>query len=141
MDNPVGGMTEGAAIVLYDGECGFCTRAVLFISRRDPGERFHFASLQSETGRDLLRRNGLPETGLETLVLLDEEGAWLRSTAALRIARGLRRGWPLLYGFVFAPRFVRDAVYDAFARRRHRWFGRVDHCANPSPELRRRMLP
>lgn len=129
-----------AAIVLYDGECGFCTRAVLFIYKRDPRGRFRFASLQSEKGRELLRANGLSEAGLETLVLIDEESAWLRSTAALRIARGLRSGWPLLYGFMAVPRALRDGLYDAFAKRRHRWFGREDHCAMPPPELRRRIL-
>lgn len=128
------------AIVLYDGECGFCTRAVLFIFARDPRGRFRFASLQSAKGRELLRANGLPEEGLDTLVLLDDKGAWLRSTAALRIARGLRRGWPLLYALAAVPRRVRDAAYDAFARRRHRWFGRENRCANPPPALRARML-
>lgn len=129
------------AIVLYDGACGFCTASVLFIYRRDPRGRYRFASLQSDAGRRLLRQHGLPESGLETLVLLEEERAFLRSTAALRIARGLRFPWPLLGRVgLLVPRPLRDAAYDAFARRRHRWFGREDRCANAEPELRRRIL-
>lgn len=128
------------AIVLYDGECGFCTKSVLFVFRRDPRGRYHFASLQSEAGRRLLRAHGIPESE-DTVVLVDDERSYVRSTAALKIGRGLRWPWSWLaaLGFVL-PRPLRDAAYRWFAKGRHRMFGRVNHCAMPSPELRARMI-
>jgi len=124
------------SLVLYDGDCGFCSRGVRFVFRRDPKGRFAFASLQSDLGRRLVHEHGLE--GQDTLVLVTPEGALVRSTAALRIARGLRAPWPLLYGFVVVPRRLRDWLYDAFARRRHDLF-RDKPCPLPSPELRARM--
>ena len=127
------------ALVLYDGECGFCTRSVLFVFRNDPGGRYHFAALGSPTGQRLLREHGIPPTE-DTIVLIDGPRASVRSTAALRIGRGLRWPWSWVAALGFLlPRALRDAAYRAFARRRHRWWGREDHCANPSPELRARM--
>lgn len=127
------------ALVLYDGDCGFCSRAVRFVFRRDPAGRFRFASLQGEVGRRALAEHGLPVDALDTVVLVDGGRVFLRSTAALRIARGLRGPWKLAYGFIAVPRPWRDWAYDAFARRRHAFF-RNEACALPTPELRARML-
>ena len=38
------------------------------------------------------------------------------------------------------PRALWDAAYRAFARRRYRWFGRLDACPIPPPALRARIL-
>lgn len=128
----------GGAILLFDGECGLCDRGVRFVYRRDPGGRVRFAPLQGERGRALLRAHGLPEGALDTVVLVDGGKAYVRSAAALRVARKLRGAWPLLGLFWVVPRPLRDAVYDAVARRRHRLASAS--CALPPPGLRARML-
>ena len=128
------------AIILYDGECGFCTKSVLFVFHRDPRERYHFAPLRSETGRRLLAAHGIPPSE-DTVVLIDGSAAFVRSTAALRIARGLRWPWSWLGAVGFGvPRTWRDAAYRAFAKRRHRAWGTTNHCAMPSEQLRRRLI-
>lgn len=128
------------AIVLYDGDCGFCTRSVLFVFRRDKRARFRFASLQSERGRALLRERGL-DASLDAMVLLEGGRAFVRSTAALRVSRGLP--WPWSWwgalGLV-VPRAARDAIYRWVAKHRRRFAPSIASCAHPSPELRARML-
>jgi predicted DCC family thiol-disulfide oxidoreductase YuxK len=47
---------EGRALLLYDGVCALCNGMVKFLMKRDRGERFRFAPLQSELGRELLAR-------------------------------------------------------------------------------------
>jgi len=134
------GVEEGEpAILLYDGECGFCTRSVLFVFRRDPQGRVRFASLRSDAGRQLLARHGVA-ADMSTVVLLDERGAHERSTAILRAARLLRWPWPWGYAAIVVPRPLRDALYRLVARHRHRFGPAVEACARPSPELRARML-
>jgi predicted DCC family thiol-disulfide oxidoreductase YuxK len=124
------------AVVLFDGVCNLCNGAVRFILARDPAARFRFASLQSDAARRLWGDGG----PAETIVLLDAGKTYVKSTAALRIARGLRFPWPLLYAFVAVPRPVRDLIYDWVARHRYRWFGKRDTCMLPTPELRERFL-
>ena len=127
-------------LVLYDGECGLCDRSVQLILRHDRRARFRFAALQSELGRALLERHGLPADVVSTVVLVDGDRAFTRSHAALRIAGKMDRPWPLLRAFAIVPRPLRDVVYDFVARNRYRWFGKVDACMLPPPEVRARFL-
>lgn len=133
-------MSSGSSVVLFDGHCNLCCGTVVFILRRDPGGRFRFASLQSHAGQNLLRRAGYPPDTLETVVLIENERAFDRSTAALRIARRLGSAWPLLYAFILIPRPLRDAVYAWVARHRYRWFGRRDQCLVPTGDMAGRFL-
>ncbi|MEF2967085.1 thiol-disulfide oxidoreductase DCC family protein [Paenibacillus sp. M1] len=129
------------AVVLFDGVCHLCQGAVKFIIRRDPRGRFKFASLQSEAGRRLSGEEAEPSGTPGTIVLIDRNGAsYTRSTAALRIAKGLKFPWPLLYGFILVPRPIRDAVYRWIAANRYRWFGKDEACLVPTPEIRGRFL-
>lgn len=135
------------SLLLFDGACNFCNGAVLFVIDRDPREHFVFAPLQSERGREALRDHGLEAmagarealTGDATMVLVEAGRVYLRSTAALRVARRLRWPWPLLSLALVVPRALRDWAYEAFAARRY-WFGRSDICRVPTPELRRRFV-
>jgi predicted DCC family thiol-disulfide oxidoreductase YuxK len=127
------------AIVIFDGLCHFCDRSVQFILARDRRAYFRFAPSQSETARTLLDRAGLPEAP-GTIVLIDADGSWLRSTATLRIARALGFPWSLFAVLLWLPRVVRDPVYALVARNRLRWFGRRDACRIPTPDEASRFL-
>jgi predicted DCC family thiol-disulfide oxidoreductase YuxK len=48
-------------LILYDGVCRLCTASVIFVIRRDPRKRFHFAALQSPLGRTCSRVIGCPK--------------------------------------------------------------------------------
>ena len=133
-------MTDGPAIILFDGVCNLCARTVRFVAPRDPGGRFRFASLQSAPAQALLRQHGIDDPGMTSMILIEDGRAFRKSTAALRIARRLRRLWPVLYVFIVVPPFIRDAVYDFVGRHRYQWFGKRDTCWLPDPELRRRFL-
>lgn len=126
-------------IILFDGVCHFCDSAVQFIIKRDPQGIFKFASLQSEIGTEKSRDTGVP-AGTDSIVLIEDDISFIKSTAALRICRQLSGMWKLLYVFIAVPRPVRDAVYDVIARNRYKWFGRKDQCDLPSAEIRSRFL-
>jgi predicted DCC family thiol-disulfide oxidoreductase YuxK len=130
---------ETPSIVLFDGWCVLCNGSATFIARRDPRRRFAFATLQSEEGIALLQEQGLPHDMQESFVLIEDGCAYLRSAAALRIARGLRFPWPLLWLLVIVPRPLRDWIYNAVGRRRYRWFGRRDECGIADALVRDRL--
>lgn len=125
-------------IVLFDGDCNFCNRSVQFIYERDKKGLFRFASLQSQKGIELLKHYGLENIGLSTLVLIDGERAFTKSTGALRICGYLKAGWPMMKLFLIVPRFIRDWVYDGVAKRRKKIF--KDKCAVPTGEFRARFI-
>ena len=127
-------------VILFDGVCNLCNGFVQFVVARDPHARFRFAALQSEAAAALLRDAGVAAALPDSIVLVEDGGVYVRSTAALRIARHLRFPWPLASGLLVVPRFIRDAVYDYIAAHRYRWFGRRDACMVPTPDLQRRFM-
>jgi len=128
------------ALILFDGVCNLCNGAVNFIIDRDPDGYFRFAPLQSDVAQEHLAGTPAAGTTLDTIVLVEDGTPYVRSTAALRIARRLTAPWPLLALFLAVPRPLRDAVYNGIARNRYDWFGRRDQCRLPTPELKARFL-
>jgi predicted DCC family thiol-disulfide oxidoreductase YuxK len=126
--------------ILFDGVCNLCNGFVQFVIARDPAARFRFATLQSRAAATLLRDAGVAAPLPDSMVLVEDGRVHTRSTAALRVARGLRAPWPLAFLLIAVPRVVRDAVYDFIAARRYRWFGRRETCMMPTPDLQRRFL-
>jgi predicted DCC family thiol-disulfide oxidoreductase YuxK len=126
-------------VVLFDGVCTLCNGVVQFLLSRDPEARLRFAPLQSEAGQALLRRHGLP-ADVETVVLVEGDGAHTKSAAAIRIAELL--GWPYRLARVgrLVPRGVRDRLYDVVADNRYDWFGRRERCTVPDEDVRDRFL-
>jgi predicted DCC family thiol-disulfide oxidoreductase YuxK len=131
-------------LVFYDGHCGLCHWAVRFILAQDrTGEAFRFASLESDTFRTALSeaaRISLPDS----LVVQTDEGTILtRSTAVLHVMWRLGGIWRVL-GIVVSlvPLTLRDRMYDAIARIRHRLFqAPAASCPIIPVDLRVRFLP
>ena len=129
-----------SSTILFDGVCNLCNGFVRFVIDRDPAARFRFAALTSPAAARVLRQAGVTAPLPDSMILVEGGRAYFRSDAPLRIARGLRFPWPLLYAFAVVPRFFRDRVYDVIAGRRYRWFGRRETCMVPTPEVRTRFL-
>ena len=128
-----------SSIVLFDGVCNFCNSAVSFIIRHDRKGLFKFAPLQSEIGQEMRSKFGIGN-GVDSIVLVEDGRAFMHSTAALRIARGLGGIWSMAYIFIIVPAFIRDWFYKLFAKYRYRLFGRKEACMLPTPEVRARFL-
>ena len=129
-----------SAIILFDGVCNFCNGSVNFIIARDAEKYFKFAPLQSAIGQKLLKEHGIDRTVTDSVVLIEDGKAYVRTTAALRIARKLSGAWRFFYGFIVVPAFVRDVFYKLFAKNRYKMFGKQETCMMPTPEIRERFL-
>ena len=127
-------------IILFDGICNFCNSAINFTIKRDKKKQIKFAPLQSEAGQKLLKEYRLPVNEFESFVLIENNKALTKSTAALAVCKHLKGAWPLCYGLIIIPSFIRNAVYDFIARNRYKWFGSKDACMIPTPDIRARFL-
>ena len=128
------------AVILFDGVCNLCNASVNFVIDRDREGYFKFGALQSDEGRILLQESGITEEYLDSIILVENDQVYRESDAALRIARRLTGGWPLIYYFRWIPRGIRDGIYRWIARNRYSWFGKSDTCRIPTPELKSRFL-
>ncbi len=130
-DNPV---------ILFDGICNLCNNAVQFVIKHDKKKIYRFASLQSESGKSLLRKYGLPIDDPASFVLIQNDKAYTESTAALLVAQNLSGAVKMLYGFIIVPPLIRNGIYRIIAANRYKWFGKKDSCMVPSTDLSARFL-
>ncbi len=129
-------MKKEQRIILFDGVCNLCNSGVQFIIKKDRKNLFKFAPLQSEFGQGILEKHDLKTKNMDTFVYAYMGKTYTKSTAALKIAKELKRGWQLFYAFIIIPAFFRNFIYDLVAKNRYKWFGKKDSCMIPTPELK-----
>lgn len=131
---------QDKAIVLIDGECDFCNKSALFIIKHDKKDKFRFASQQSEIGKELLLKNNYSGTSLSTIILLQDEKVYTKTTALMEIAKHLV-GFPKIFVLMkIIPKAIRDFFYDVFSKYRYKLFGKKENCTIPTSDIRKKFL-
>jgi predicted DCC family thiol-disulfide oxidoreductase YuxK len=134
------GVEKKHSIILFDGVCNLCNSSINFVIKRDKSDEFRFTALQEEPGISLLKRHHINTKDTDSIVLIENETVYVKSSAALRVSRKLSGAWPLMYVFVIVPTFIRNGVYDYIAKNRYKWYGKQDSCMIPTPELKKKFL-
>jgi predicted DCC family thiol-disulfide oxidoreductase YuxK len=130
--------------LFYDGQCALCHGAVRFVLRHDRGRPpVHFSPIGGESFERTLTARDRSELPDSLLVLTPSGELLVRSAAVRYLARRAGGVWRLvaIVGGLL-PRAARDALYDAVASRRRRWFGRTEQVCPVLPSrLRARFDP
>jgi predicted DCC family thiol-disulfide oxidoreductase YuxK len=126
-----GGINSPHGLILFDGVCVLCSRGCRFVSKRDRRGYFRFVPIQLAEGRPLAEQLGINPDCPDSFAFVATGQAYVKSEAALRIARELPR-WQWTWVLHLIPRVIRDAIYDLVVRNRYRWFGRRDACILPN---------
>ena len=77
---------------------------------------------------------------LDSIVLVKNNRVYIKSRAALEIAKEMDGGWPLFYAFIILPPFIRDFFYDLLAKYRYKLFGHSETCRVPTADIQDRFL-
>ena len=134
-------MIQDNKIILFDGVCNLCNSSVQYVIKRDKGNVYRFAALQSEIGKKLAEERGIDTSQVDSIILIEPGVAYYtKSTAALKIAQSFGGVWQLASVFEWIPEKIRDWVYDYIAKNRYKWYGRKDACMIPTPELKSKFL-
>jgi len=127
-------------IIIFDGLCALCSGSAAFVLRHDAAGTFRLLAAQSPLGQALYAHYRLDPVDYETMILIADGVAYLKSEAAIRIARGLGPPWSFAQIFRIVPRRLRDAGYSFVARHRIRWFGARTSCYRPDAKFAGRFL-
>lgn len=127
-------------VILYDGVCHLCNSAIAFILKWEKKGSFLFSHIQTDHSKQILKAFNIDPIKENSIILLEHDRVYFRSTAVLRIARNLR--WPasLFFYLIFIPRPLRNWVYNVVAKNRYNWFGKYDQCSRIPKEMEKRFL-
>lgn len=126
-------------VVLYDGECGFCSFWVQWLLNMDKQNTLKFASLQGEYGQSFLKNKGLNVTDFDTIYFIkDNEYFYEKSTAIIQIVNSLGGIFKLIVLLYIIPRFIRDAVYMVISKNRKKLIH--NNCLFPTPKQRQQFI-
>ena len=127
-------------LLVYDGNCGFCSRAVQFILRHERRHDLQFVPRDSEFGQELRRRFHLE--AVESMLWIDGNRAFTESNAVLSSGKYVGGIWGVLSNIAWlVPSSLRNWAYRFIARNRRRLSsGLPASCLVPTPEQRARFL-
>ena len=124
-------------IVFYDGDCGFCNRAVQWILEKEKSPIIHFSSIQSSFAQRFLNGKGvMPD--LSTVYFYSDGQLFSESAAAFQLCLFLRNPYRVLRFFRVLPRALTNAVYRGIAKRRHRMA--KGYCIMPTADQKDRFI-
>lgn len=130
-------------IVLFDGDCNFCRASVRWLVKHDPAGVLHYAPLESEFGKRLLRQHGTCFEQVESVVLVDRGRIYFKSEAVLQAVRHLQGPWRRAGILRMIPRPLRNFGYDLISHNRSvisRAVGTINRRYEPSGPERERFL-
>ncbi len=140
---------NGRALMVFDGLCGVCNRAVQGVVRRDHADHFRFVPQQSPLAAVILSRHGIDHEAMlknNSVYLVldfgsDHERLLARSDVTVNLLLRLGGRFRVLgYLLQAVPAFLRNAAYDLFARNRYWLTGRYDVCPLPTDAERRKFI-
>ena len=134
------GKKKEGVTVLYDGECGLCSKAMRFIAEEDSMNNFKLRSLQEPAGQSLLEKYNLPKEHFDTMVFIKKDEAFIKSDAAIGIGESLGGLWRLGIIGKYIPKELRNKLYDWVSRNRLSFFGKADVCRIPPVKLRKKLI-
>lgn len=127
-------------ILLFDSDCILCNKSVQFIIKYDSKKIFYFASLQSKYGQEFLQANNLPINVYSTVIYLQKNKIYTKSSAAIRAFAALNILSKIFLILLIFPRPIRDFFYNLIAKNRKHFFKNQISCLIPTEELKKRML-
>lgn len=131
---------KNKSIILFDGVCNLCNASVNFIIKHDKKAQFLFASLQSDAAKEKLLQYNSKKIKMDSIVLIQNNKIYEKSTAALRIAKDLSGGFKFLYMLIIIPKFIRNLGYNYLAKNRYKWYGKKESCMIPSSKIKNRFI-
>jgi len=129
-------MMAQKSVIFFDGVCNLCNASVQFAIEHDKHDIFKFTALQGNYAKAILPKFNIDLERINSIILVENDRLYTKSSAALRIAKKLNGFWPMLYAFMIIPKFIRDWFYDIIAKNRYKWWGKQESCWVPTPELK-----
>jgi predicted DCC family thiol-disulfide oxidoreductase YuxK len=142
MENPeitnISEISEKHPVILYDGDCTFCSFWVQYVLKRDKNQQFYFSPLQSDGAKSLISSLDKRFQETDSIIVLAKKKVYDKSDAVFVILKELNH--PARYLWYLTPKFLRNVVYDLIAKYRHQLIWWQSECLIPDEEDKKRFV-
>ena len=122
-------------IIFYDGYCNLCNGFVNAIIKLDKKNIFLFAPLNGNHAKNLLKKNNIQKTTVDSVILFNNNSISYKSLAVIEILIYLGGIYKVFVITKIIPRAILDLLYDIVAKNRYSWFGKQDRCMVPDKKI------
>lgn len=130
-------ISQSHPIIIFDGVCMLCNRAIQYIIDHDKEGEFRYLTLQTAIELNLIDNKALPDS----IILMNKGKILVESNAILHIGKNLGSWQGIVSRFLsIFPVSVGNFFYRIIAKNRYRWFGQYDTCMIPSPAWKAKFL-
>lgn len=115
------------SVLIYDGECVFCSKTVRLLLKADTKKIIRFAPANAE----FVKQN-FPGLNTASVIFIHHDKIYQKSSAVFEACRQAG-GWVYPLSLLsFLPAKWCDVLYDFVARHRYKWLGRSATCVLPA---------
>ena len=112
-------MAKNRPILVYDGNCKLCRNTVRLLKNGGDSDRMEYIASSDPLCEQLLESYHLPEEVTKrSVILLESDKAFLKSTAIIRTLNYRGGIWHAINILRIIPAFIRNLVYDLIANLR-----------------------
>lgn len=125
---------------IFDGECGFCNKTIMFIARNEKNNTFKFISNVSVLGTKILLMNKIKGMEKSTIILVENENEIYTKSVAIRKVL-LKISYYKMIGYLMFlfPKRLSDYVYDLISKNR-KLIIKNNICEIPTSEIRKKFI-
>ncbi|MCF6348755.1 MAG: DUF393 domain-containing protein [Flavobacteriaceae bacterium] len=128
------------SFIIFDGNCGFCNKAIMFIATNDKNNNFKFVSSLSNFGTTLLSKHKIKGLEKSTIILVENENEIYTKSISIRKIMLKLPYYKLIGNLMFVlPRILSDYVYDFISKNRKR-IVKNSVCEIPNSEIRKKFI-
>ena len=129
----------GRKIVVFDGVCNLCNRAVAFLIKYDTNQSLQFASFQSPEIASYLLTKNIEVLEPQSMLFIHDDQIFDKSDAVYELLNYIPR-LKFLRILFFLPSTINHKIYNFVAKYRYRIFGRSNQCMIHTPNMSHRFI-
>jgi len=125
--------------IIFDGNCGFCNKSVMFIARNDIDDKYLFVSNNSNLGKELIIKNKIKISAKESIILVKNNTHLLRTSAFIEILLNLPKYKFLGHILNIFPLYISDSFYKVISKYRL-YIIKEYTCAIPNNSIKNKFI-
>lgn len=127
-------------LVLFDGECAFCSRNVQLIISLNKAKNIFFAPLQGATAMKYSEMFQVRFSEFNSFVFIENEQYYTRGNAVVQVSKYLKGFRHIQFLLKIIPISWLNGIYDMIGNHRHQLVAN-EYCKVYDAETKKRFLP